>query len=212
MYNTVATPILEHPFGLVKPVVNSQLPLFSGSVRHHSNVHTLSIYGNRDKIWKLTRYYGVSSDYRVLSKGLFQKRFNQVGDFFHSVLGFSVAETEFMMRYLEYWTHYGKCYPKIADVCEQPGCSRSTAQRVLKRLKEWGLIQVIHRYLQPYRRQISSLILLHGLLLLIARYLAEHGVAFFEKWLQPYLTMPGSQFWGDLSASLSSSCHGSPDL
>jgi hypothetical protein len=45
------------------------------------------------------------------------------------------------------------------------------------------------------RRQISNLYLLHKLLLVIARYLAEHGVQFFEKWLRPYLSMPGRSFW-----------------
>jgi hypothetical protein len=36
---------------------------------------------------------------------------------------------------------------------------------------------------------------LDRLLLVIARYLAEHGVPFYQKWLQPYLAMSGSQFW-----------------
>jgi hypothetical protein len=62
-------------------------------------------------------------------------------------------------------------------------------------LKEQKLVKVIHRILDPFRRQISSLILFHGLCLLISRYLAEHGVAFYEKWLQPYLAMPGWKFW-----------------
>jgi len=179
-------------------VKSYQLPLFSSGskpVTHHSKALPKQIRGNRDKVWRDTSYYGVSSDYRILTKGLFTKRFDYIRDFLKFVLGLSIAEREFTLRLLCLWAHYGKCYPKIAQLCEEPGCSKATAFRALRKLKEVGLIEVIQRFLTPYRRQISNLYLLHGLLLLIARYLAENGTHFWEKWLEPYLQLPGTAFW-----------------
>uniref|UniRef100_A0A6M3LV62 Putative DNA binding, helix-turn-helix domain containing protein n=1 Tax=viral metagenome TaxID=1070528 RepID=A0A6M3LV62_9ZZZZ len=189
---------VEQPFSLVKSPINSQLPLFPNSMTPHSNFHIYSIRGNIDKVRRLTSYYGVSYDHRVLTKGVFLKQFDRVRDFLKYVLGFSVGERDFTLGLLEYWAYYGKCYPKIADLTHKPGCSESTAHRALRKLKDLGLARVIERYLEPRRRQISNLLLLHKLLILIARYLAEHGVAFYEKWLKPYLTMPGREFWSQI--------------
>lgn len=186
---------LAHPFANVKSQLNTQLPLFPDSVIYHSNLSHLVIRGNRGKVWRETRYYGVSSEYRILTKSLFLKRFDNVRNFLEFVLGQPIAEREFTLRLLCLWSHYGKCYPKIAELCKEPGCSKATAFRALRKLKEIGLVEVIQRFLLPYRRQISSLIRLDGLILLIARYLAEHGQPFYEKWLKPYLTMPGREFW-----------------
>lgn len=186
---------LAQPFCPVK-FINSQLPLpFSKGLRHHSNLSSKIMIGNRDKIWKVTGYYGVSSYYRILTKGLFIKRRDQVRDFLEYVLGFTVAQRDFTLRLLEFWSHYGKVYPKIALLCEEPGCSKATAWRTVAILEGLGLIERVNRIMKPTRRQISNLYLLHKLLLAIARYLAEHGVAFWEKWLTPYLTMPARQFW-----------------
>ena len=179
--------------------INSQLPLpLSKGMRHHSNSRPKYIIGNRDKVWRETGYYGVSSDYRILTKGLFIKRRDQVRDFLKYVLGFTVAQRDFTLRLLEFWSHYGKVYPKIALLCEEPGCSKATAWRTVAILEGLGLIERVNRIMKPTRRQISNLYLLHGLILLIARYLAEHGVAFWEKWLRPALTMPGQQFWSQV--------------
>jgi len=171
--------------------LNAQLPLFPGSVIHHSKV----MRGNREYIWKMTRYYGVSQEYRLLTKGLFAKRRDQVRDFLKNVLHFTVAQRDFTLRLLEFWAHYGKVYPKIALLCEEPGCSVATAWRTVALLEGLGLIKRVNRIMKPTRRQISNLYLLHKLLLAIARYLAEHGVAFYQEWLRPYLAMAGSLFW-----------------
>ena len=186
---------LAQAFFPVKSQLNSQLPLLPDSMRHHSKDSPQVIRGNRYKIWRETRYYGVSSDYRILTKNLFLKRFDNVRDFLKLVLGQPIAEREFTLRLLRLWSYYGKCYLKIADLCTEPGCSKATAFRTLRKLKEIGLVQVIQRFLLPYRRQISSLIRLDGLLLVIARYLAEHGAFVIPGWLKATLALPGSQFW-----------------
>ena len=191
--NTVA-----QTFCSVKSQFNTQLPLLPDSLRHHSNYTRKRIVGNRGKVWRETGYYGVSSYYRILTKGLFIKRRDQVRDFLKDVLGFTVAQRELTLRLLEFWSHYGKVYPKIALLCEEPGCSKATAWRTVAILEGQGLIERVNRIMKPTRRQISNLYLLHKLLLLIARYLAEHGQAFYEKWLQPYLVLPGRLFWGGI--------------
>ena len=62
-------------------------------------------------------------------------------------------------------------------------------------LQDMNLLKVVRRFLIRAEAQISNLYLLDNLLIVIARYLAEHGTGFLEKWLQPYLTMPGLKFW-----------------
>ena len=198
MSNCSTPQTLAQPFLYVKPALNTQLPLIPVSMTPHSNSHIYGIRGNIDQVRKLTGYYGVSSYYRVLTKGVFLKQFDHVRDFLQHVLGFSVGERDFTLGVLEYWAHYGNCYAKVADLTHKPGCSESTAHRALRKLKNMGLASVIERYLEPRRRQISNLLILHKLLILIARYLAEHSVAFLEKWLQPYLRMTGQMFWHQL--------------
>lgn len=165
------------------------------SMTPHSTSQRKRIRGNRNKVWRETRYYGVSSDYRVLSKSLFIKHFDRIRDFLKWTLGLTAKQREVIFTLLRLWVHYGKCYPTVAMLCREAYCSKSTALRIIKELEHLGLIEVMSRDLQPYRRQISNLYLLHGLILLIARYLAEHGQAFYERWLRPYLTMPGREFW-----------------
>ena len=198
MQTMITTPTLAQVLDTVKPDMNSQLPLLPDSVRHHSNPHNLYIRGNRDKVWRETRYYGVSSDYRILTKELLLKRFDKVRDCLKFVLDLPTAEREFILRMLRLWAYYGKCYPTVASLCQEPGCSKATAWRALDKLKSCGLIQTINRYLEPYRRQISNLYILHGLLLVIAKYLAEHIPHVWPDELKPifHLTWPG--LWSSL--------------
>lgn len=168
-------------------------------MRHHSNVLPEYIRGNRDKIWRLTDYYGVSPTYRILSKGLLLKHFDKVRRCLVDVLGLTDCQREVVFRLLRFWTNYRKVYPKASQICSEPGCSKATFWRTVSYLKAQGLIEVIPRDLTPFRRQISSLYILTHLLILIARYLAEHGTAFREKWLKPYLQLPGRVFWATLA-------------
>jgi len=201
---------LEHPFPPVKSI-NYQPPLFSlGSMTPHSNASHKWIRGNREKIWREMSYYGVSLDYRVLTKGLFIKQFDHIRGFLQGTLGLTAKQREVIFALLKLWVHYGKCYPTVAMLCREAYCSKSTALRILKLFDDLGFIEVVHRDLKPYRRQISNLYLLHKLLLLIARYLAEHGHAFREKWLTPYLAMPGALFWSWRGGLITPSARSAP--
>ena len=145
--------------------------------------------------------YGVSSAYRVLSPGLLVKKFDLVRDFLESTLGLTTAQREVTLRLLTYWAHYSQVYVKEAQVTSEPGCSKATYWRTIRLLRSLGLISTIPRFVIRPHAQISNLYRFDKLVLIIARYLAEHGVAFWEKWLKPYLSMSGSLFWGSFATS-----------
>lgn len=143
----------------------------------------------------LSPLYGVSSSRRVLSKQLFIKKQYRVFNFLKFTLGFPNRESEAVLGLLRYWAYYGVVYAKQAQVSEDQNVSKASFWRAVRRLRDRDLVTVVNRFIIRPHAQISNLYRLDRLLLLIARYLAEHGTAFYEKWLQPYLTMPGSQFW-----------------
>ncbi len=186
-----------------------------------SVIHHKSLYHSKDRIvYKYTGGagpYGVSSSRRPISPGLFNKREDQVGRFLQEVVLLSRGESTAIIRLARLYVYYGKCFPRAAQVANdfQPspaqqylpfpgyipprvhrrGCSRATFWRAVRQLRELGLITVINRFLIRPHAQISNEYRLDKLLLVIARYLAEHGVPFYEKWLKPYLQLPGSTFW-----------------
>ena len=186
---------LARPFQNVKPDINTQLPLFPASMIHHN----VSLPGNKKIVYyrgiHTSLPYGVSPSRRVLSRELLLKRFDRVRDCLEDTVGLSTAQREVALRLLRFWAYYGQVYVKEAAITAEPGCSHATYWRTVKILQLRGLITVINRFIIRPHAQISNLYRFDRLLILIARYLAEHGVAFYEKWLQPYLTMLGSQFW-----------------
>lgn len=195
---TLSTKVAQ-PFCPVKSI-NSQLPLFSpGTMIHHKVRGSYVVILYRDRSHYRGKPYGVSSSQRVLSPGLFIKRFDYIRDCLQYVIGLSVAQREVTLRLLRLWAYYGKAYPKESQVTELPGCSKATYWRTIKLLEELALVTVVNRYVIRPHAQISNLYRLDRLLIVIARYLAEHGVAFLEKWLAPYLQLPGRVFWGSLA-------------
>ena len=99
------------------------------------------------------------------------------------------------MRLLRLWAYYGQVYPKESQITEDPGCSKTTFWRTIRLLQDEGLVHVINRYVVRPHAQISNLYRLDRLILVIARYLAEHGTQFYQDWLRPYLSLPGATFW-----------------
>lgn len=195
MRHTPTTPSIERMYDNVNPPVNSQLPLFSDSMIHHNTSLPSKgriVYTNSKRI---LNGYGVSSSRRILSVGLFNARYELVREFLEYVLDFSTAQREVTLRLLRLWAYYGNVYPKESTVTADVGCSKATYWRTVRILRDLGLIRVINRFLCRPHAQISNFYRFDKLLLAIARYLAEHGVGFKEKWLKPYLTMWGCQFW-----------------
>lgn len=195
MQAVYAPKTLAQPFCPVKSL-NSQLPLPwpKPMIHHKAPLLPSKIIVSYNNIGSSSPY-GVSRTYRVLSPSLLIKKYDNVRDCLQYVLGLKIAQREVILRLLTLWAYYGSVYPKESQITELPGCSKATYWRVIRKLKELGLIDVVNRYVIRPKAQISNLYRLDKLVLIIARYLAEHGVGFLEKWLKPYLTMPGSQFW-----------------
>jgi len=143
--------------------------------------------------------YVVPRTYQILTTGLLLKSWDQIHELLKDVLGLTTARRKVVFSLLRYHAYYAYVCPKEATITEEPGCSKATFWRTIKVLEELGLINVVNRYLIRPHAQISNQYHLPGLLLVIARYLAEHGIHFLEHWLQPVLNMSGSLFWGSLS-------------
>jgi len=170
------------------------LPLPEPMIHHKDRTPKLRIiYKNKRGL--IPPPYGVSSSQRVLSPQLLLKRHNLVHQFLEQTLGLTTSQREVTFRLLRYWAYYGKVYPKQSQVSNEPGCSKATFWRTIRTLEDRRLIQVVNRFVIRPHAQISNLYRFDKLLLIIARYLAEHGQRFYEKWLEPYLAMPGRLFW-----------------
>ncbi len=190
---------VDHSFDFVNPSINSQIPLFSDSMIHHNP----DLGENRlivsYKSIERGDPYGVSKHYRVLTSGLLLKKYDMVRDCLAGPLGLTTGQREVTLRLLRLWAYYGRVFPKESQITEDPGCSKATYWRTIRLLRRLGVIKVVNRYVIRPHAQISNLYRLDKLALLLARYLAEHGVAFFEDWLKPALAMPGRQFWSLVS-------------
>lgn len=191
----------EQPTALTSPQqVNTQLPLMPKTMIHHNRRLPRDL--RRDIVYKRPgdKYYGVSSSQRVLTRELFIKKFDQVRDCLRFVLGLTVVQREVTLRLLRYWAYYGKVYPKESTITEDPGCSKSTFWRTISRLESQGLIEVINRFLVRPHAQTSNLYRLDKLVLLIAKYLAEHLPRIWPEWVMPYILMPWPELWSFVSS------------
>ncbi|MBA7602878.1 hypothetical protein ES703_09974 [subsurface metagenome] len=186
---------VAQPFSPVKPPTKVDTSLNSNLMIHHKDhIPPLRvIYKSRGE--PLPSPYGVSSSFRVLSPSLFFKKYDRIRDCLKYSLGMTTGQREVALRLLRLWVYYGKVYPKESQVTELPGCSKATFWRTIQFLEELGLVRVVNRYVIRPRAQISNLYRLEKLVMVIARYLAEHGQALREKWLEPYLVMPARLFW-----------------
>ena len=186
----------------VNTPVNSQLPLFPDNVIHHNisqypHRMIVSFSGNQSP-----SPYAVSSDRRILTKGLLNKKFDLVRDCLQHVLGLTPAQRVAVLRLLRYWSYYGQVYPKESSVTADPGCSKATFWRTINLMKSRGLITVTNRYIIRPHAQISNLYRFDRLLILLARYLSEHGTCPWGKWIDQYLSVPARLFYDTMLHNL----------
>lgn len=193
---------IAQPFSPVKPDDTIMRNPSSDSMIHHNSSHSPYHITYKREGRTVPPPYGVSPSQRVLSPSLFIKKYDRIRDCLRCSLGMAAGQREVTLRLLRLWAYYGQVYPKESQVTELPGCSKATFWRTVQLLEERGLVQVINRYVCRPHAQISNLYRLDKLILVLARYLAEHGVAFRDKWLTPYLTMPGRLFWGATASTL----------
>lgn len=161
--------------------------------------------------------YGVPSRSRVLTIGVIRNKAEQVRDCLGGVVGLTRGESEIVMELVRLWACHGEVYCK-ADHMRQdrvlpfvtrqgreftgvplhhcaPGCSKRTFWRAIAVLSQRDLVTVVNRFILRPHAQTSNLYRLDRLILLIARYLAEHGLSLGVPSLARYLRMPGRDFW-----------------
>lgn len=141
--------------------------------------------------------YGVPSDKRILSHGLFIKHFDQIRNYLVSV-ELTTADREVVLRLLRLYCYYGRCYPKAAQIAQDPGCSKRSFWRAIAKLSNMGMIEVVNRFHQG--RQISNTYRLDKLVAILARFLAEHGCRFTGFALYVIKAL-GADFWHRIGAA-----------
>lgn len=134
--------------------------------------------------------YGVSTSRRLLTPGLLNRRWDRIRDCLSYNLGLTTAQREVVFRLLRLWAYYGSVYPTAAQIAEDPGCSRATFWRTIRKLEERGLVMVVNRYIHRPEAQISNLYRLDKLVMVIARYLAGHCAQVWPDWFNRYLRLP----------------------
>jgi hypothetical protein len=138
----------------------------------------------------------VSSPHRVITRGLLLKRYDLVRDSLEHMIGLTVQQRGVVLQLLRYWAYYGLVYPKACQVSSEMMCSRSTFWRTIKLLEGRGLLTRVNRFIIRPHAQISNLYRFDRLLIVIARYLAEHCQVSLPAWLDPILALATRRFCG----------------
>ncbi|GAI00953.1 unnamed protein product, partial [marine sediment metagenome] len=109
------------------------------------------------------------------------------------MLGFTRAKRDVILQLVRLYAYYGKVYPKAEQVAEDGYISKRTFWRTITDMEQDGLIERTNRYLNHL--QISNAYRLDRLILILARYLAEHGVGQFTDFAQKLIGFAGGSFW-----------------
>jgi len=142
--------------------------------------------------------YGVSSSHKVLTKGLLIKKFDLIRDCLAQLCELTPAERDVTLELLRFQAYYPQVYPKARQVASDTGRGVATFWRTVLKLRDMNLLKVVNRYLIRPEAQISNLYLLDGLIILIAKYLAEHIGHIWPDWLWPYLHLTWPAWWSAL--------------
>ncbi|MBA7679424.1 hypothetical protein ES703_87716 [subsurface metagenome] len=157
------------------------------------SIHSLNKnnLGNREiLLGRLT--YGVPSERRIITAGVYRKRFDLIVDCLMR-LGFPTWQRSVILELVRLYAYYGKVYPKAEHIAEDSYCSKRTFWRTIAQLEQDGLIDRINRYLNHL--QISNAYRLDRLVLILARYIAEHAEHLFTEHAPELLFSPANVFW-----------------
>jgi len=136
--------------------------------------------------------YGVPSERRIITAGVIMKRFDRIRDCL-VMLGFTRAKRDVILQLVRLYAYYGKVYPKAEQVAEDGYISKRTFWRTIADMEQDGLIQRDNRYLNHL--QISNAYRLDRLILILARYIAEHAGQIFTDFAIKLIGFAGSNFW-----------------
>ncbi|MBA7611729.1 hypothetical protein ES703_18958 [subsurface metagenome] len=163
-----------------EPVSSESLrspPPSSQPTAHHNALSTSLNTIYYKKGIEREKRYGVPSTYRLLTMGNYHKHHADINTMLRVVLGLENRERSAVFCLLRLFLYYGKVYPKAADVADQEYISKRTFWRAMNKLREMGVIEVINRYIK--HKQISNFYRLDKLVLMIARYIAEHHLGLY---------------------------------
>ncbi|MBA7573271.1 hypothetical protein ES708_15067 [subsurface metagenome] len=136
--------------------------------------------------------YGVPSERRIITAGIIIKRFDRIRDCL-VMLGFTRAKRDVILQLVRLYAYYGKVYPKAEHVAEDGYISKRTFWRTIADMEQDGLIERTNRYLNHL--QISNAYRLDRLILILARYIAEHAAQQFTHFANKLIGFAGSNFW-----------------
>jgi len=136
--------------------------------------------------------YGVPAPRRILTPGLLLKKHDYIRTYLLN-LQLTTAEREAAFYLLRLYAYYGKVYPKAPNYTEDCYRSKRSFWRAVAKLERAGLIDRINRYL--HHLQISNSYRLDKLVLCLARYLAEHGCPFQDKFTLAIFRTFSGPFW-----------------
>jgi len=155
-----------------------------------STLNKTTLYNKDIILARLT--YGVPAPRRLLTPGVFIKKFYRIRDYLVSA-GLTSAERQVALNLIRLYCYYGKVYPKATGFTDQGGCSPRSFWRAVGKLEDMGLIDRINRYLNHL--QISNAYRLDKLVLVLARWLAEHGHQFTDNFTLSLLRLTSVSFW-----------------
>jgi len=146
------------------------------SMAHHnaSSKEFNTIYYKRDI--EIEKRYGVPQAYRILTMGNYHKYHDDINNMLRVVFGLESKERSAIFCLVRLFLYYGKVYAKAADVAEQEDISKRTFWRAINKLRGAG-IEVLNRYVN--HKQISNMYRLDKLIVMIARFIAEHREVIF---------------------------------
>ena len=165
------------------------------SVAHHNPLSPDSNTIYYKKGIEREKRYGVPSTHRILTMGNYHKHHNDINTMLRVVCGLEKKERSAIFCLLRLFFYYGQVYPKADDVAEQEYISKRTFWRAIGKLRESGVIEVLNRYVK--HKQISNLYRIDKLILMIARFIAEHRPTIFGDFGDK-LTSFFKSFWCEI--------------
>ena len=174
------------------------------STAHHNSLpkHLNTIYYKKGI--EIEKRYGVPQSHRILTMGNYHKHHDNINTMLRVVCELENRERSAVFCLLRLFFYYGQVYPKAADVSEQEYISKRTFWRAIGKLREMGVVEVINRYLN--HKQISNLYRIDKLVLMIARFIAEHhptGFGDFGDKLTSFFRSFWDEIWdADINLSL----------
>ena len=181
--------------GLLKLSPNDESAPSPQSMAHHNSLpkYLNSIYYKKGI--EIEKRYGVPSIHRILTMGNYHKHHDDINIMLRVVCGLENRERSAVFCLLRLFLYYGQVYPKADDVAEQEYISKRTFWRAISKLRKLGVIEVLNRFIK--HKQISNCYRLDKLILMIARFIAEHHPTLFGDFGDK-LTSFFRSFWDEI--------------